>query len=107
MAQPAETLNCERGGQASIGLVPARSTTPERARARNLINELKAQFADGYHRTKVGAADSYLALRRKLDSLKTRTTKTCNEKPVQIVALAAGTAFVLGFAVRIWRWKTK
>ena len=103
MAQRAETLNIERNRR----LAPVVSMRIERKQ--HILANVTQAAAATYRNAKARAARSYLLVVQKSNVLGTsimrRVASTKDEKPLQIVALAAGTAFILGVGLRVWRSK--
>ena len=103
MAQRAETLNIERNRR----LAPVVSMRIERKQ--HILANVTQAAAATYRNAKARAARSYSLVIQKSNalgaSIMRQVASTRDEKPLQIVALAAGTAFILGVGLRVWRSK--
>jgi len=108
MAQRAETLNptIETMPHATppVLVQTKKGTQSELENALVTITQLAASK---YQSARAGAAHSCRVLlqnsRVRASALKRRFETIRNEKPLRLVAVAAGTAFALGIALRIWR----
>ena len=60
-----------------------------------------------YHRARHGAIENYSRGTRRAQEITTRTWNSANhlkrEHPVRVLAIVAGTAFLIGAASRMWR----
>jgi ElaB/YqjD/DUF883 family membrane-anchored ribosome-binding protein len=105
MAQRAENFNFERANQSPAPIVQFPSKN-QLAPGDNLAR-VKKVATDSYRVMQDRASRSYLVILKKSNALATglkrqiRTTR--EEHPLRIVAIAAGTAFVLGIVLRVWR----
>jgi hypothetical protein len=101
MAGRAESLNFEQPqqGPAPLVQVPTKNLGP--------VESLKSVASENYRVMKRRASRSYSVIVERSNALLTRlkrqTRTTSEEHPLQIVALAAGAAFVLGIVLRVWR----
>jgi hypothetical protein len=72
-----------------------------------MLSTVTQLAASKYQSARAGAAHAYRVLlqnsRVRPSAIKRRFETIRNEKPLQLVAVTAGTAFVLGIALRIWR----
>jgi hypothetical protein len=72
-----------------------------------MLSPIMQLAASKYQSARAGATHSYRVLlqnsRVRASALKRRFKTIRNERPLQLVAVTAGTAFVLGIALRIWR----
>jgi hypothetical protein len=76
-------------------------------RAADLLHTTKQSAGRMYHRARTRAADGYSRLSQRTGEL-TRQTRSAaryaqHEYPVRVLGVIAGTAFVAGVAIRIWR----
>ena len=102
MAERAESLNFEGAQQGPVPLAqfPNKNRPGPAERHKNVASE-------NYRVMKDRASRSYSVVVEKSNALVTglshqiRTAR--EEHPLRIVAVAAGTAFVVGFALRAWR----
>lgn len=108
MAQRAETLNPTIDAMPyEAPTVPVPTTTRIQSERKNALLTITQLAASKYQSAQAGAAHSYRILlqnsRSRASALARRFETIRNEKPLQLVAMAAGTAFALGVALRIWR----
>ena len=105
MTQKAESLNLEESCARLAPVVPfgAEKRTKDQTRGGNFKHHLEG----AYRRAHAGSARAYTSLVSMSTALAAnmgcRLRRTREEKPLQIVAVAAGTAFALGIVLRIWR----
>lgn len=101
MAQRAESLCADESLNHRAPIVPLR------AERESAITKAKRDMERAYRQTQFTAMDAYSRLKTKFRELKavtrSRTRGACNEHPLKVVAVAAGLAFALGFALRVWR----
>ena len=108
MAQRAETLNptIEAMPHAAPPL-PVQTKNRTHGEPQDMLSTITQLAASKYHSARAGAAHSYRVLlqnsRVRASALKKRFETIRNEKSLPLVAVAAGTAFALGIALRIWR----
>jgi hypothetical protein len=108
MAQRAETLNPTIEAMPHAALpVPVQTKNRTHSEQQDVLSTITQLAASKYQSARAGAAHSYRVLlqnsRVRASALKRRFEIIRNEKPLQLVAVAAGTAFALGIALRIWR----
>jgi hypothetical protein len=105
MAQKAESLDLEESYARLALVVPFGAET--RTKNQSTVGKIKNHLESAYRRARVGSARSYTSLVSMSTALAAnmgrRLRRTREEKPLQIVAMAAGTAFALGIVLRIWR----
>jgi ElaB/YqjD/DUF883 family membrane-anchored ribosome-binding protein len=76
---------------------------PARARqAREQLREAQRRATGQIGET---AGDLKRTARLRATQARDRTQQFVHEKPIHAIGGAAGTAFALGFALRLWRWK--
>jgi ElaB/YqjD/DUF883 family membrane-anchored ribosome-binding protein len=108
MAQRAETLNptIETMPHATPP-VPLQTRNRRQSELENALLTITQVAASKYQSARARAAHSCRILlqnsRLGASALQKRFETIRNEKPLQLVAVAAGTAFALGIALRIWR----
>ena len=108
MAQRAETLNptIETMPHATPP-VPVQTKNRTQRERENVLLTITQLAASKYQSARAGAAHSYRVLLRnsrvRASALKRRFETIRNEKPLQLVAATAATAFALGIALRIRR----
>ena len=102
MAERAESLNFERPQQGPAPLVQVPNKNQPRP-----AESLRNVASENYRVMKRRASRSYSVIVERSNALLTRlkrqTRTTSEEHPLQIVALAAGAAFVLGIVLRVRR----
>jgi ElaB/YqjD/DUF883 family membrane-anchored ribosome-binding protein len=101
MAQRAESLCADESLHRRAAVIPLR------AERESAFTKAKHEVERAYRQTQFTAMDTYSRLNTKLRELKATTRSrargACNEQPLKVVAVAAGVAFALGFALRVWR----
>jgi hypothetical protein len=105
MAQKAESLNLEESCARLAPVVPfgAEKRTKDQTTGGNIKHHLQG----AYRRAHAASARSYTSLISMSTALAANMRRGLRrarvEKPLQVVAVAAGTAFALGIVLRIWR----
>ena len=108
MAQRAETLNPTIEAMPRVAPpVPVQTKSRTYREQQDMLSTITQLAASKYQSARAGAAHSYRVLlqnsRVRASALKRRFDTIRNEKPLQLIAVVAGTAFALGIALRIWR----
>jgi hypothetical protein len=105
MAQRAESLGVQK---THTRLAPVVSLPVGRVPDnRNVVGMIIYRAQAAYRSAQSRVVHTYSVVAWKSDvmmmTVRRRIQKARNEKPLQLVALAAGTAFALGVALRVWR----
>ena len=107
MAERAEAVKREAGERNLAPVVPVRPDREPLAPQADSLSEFKKRAVAGYGETMDRAARSYSVLAQKSRTLfldmKNWTRRACNENPLQVLAIVAGAAFVLGVTLRIYK----
>ena len=107
MAQRAESLNAEPTRPRLAPVPPLIENPPRQS---NLAN-IRETAARTYRSTQARARDSYsLAITKSsalVSNVGRKFQRARHERPMQIVALAAGTGLILGVVLRVWRSTNK
>jgi hypothetical protein len=108
MAQRAETLNPTIEAMPRVAPpVPVQIKNRTHREQQDTLSTITHLAASKCESVRAGAAHSYRVLlqnsRVRASAIKRRFQTMRKEKPLQLVAMAAGTAFALGIALRIWR----
>ena len=127
MGLPAKQDNCleQHTAAAEVVPMPLRDQEPSEGgvqrkitdavqqyteRATDLVNKTSEVAQRTYELAKDETVQSYSRMVHRAQDLGRRTQdrmkQTKNEHPLQLLAVIAGTAFVLGVAIRIWRSRT-
>ena len=105
MAQTAESLNIETTRPPLAPVVPLAIERVPRERSK--VNKVTLRAEAACRSVQSRMVETYSVIARRSGAMATaigrRIRRTRSEKPLKIVALAAGTAFLLGIAIRIWR----
>lgn len=104
MAERAETLNVDITDELEL-LVPV-ETSPQPLK-HDTVTEIKRAAGEKYEDAKTWAVETYARVAEKSEVLADRARHNFevmrDERPLLIVGLVAGTAFVLGVVLRVWR----
>lgn len=107
MAERAEAVNVEALDRNLAPIVPVRPDREIRAPEPDTLTAIKQRATAGYGEAMEGADRSHSALAEKSNTsfsdIRHWTQRVCNEHPLQVVAIVAGAAFVLGVALRIYK----
>ena len=105
MAQRAETLNLQTAHARMAPVVPLR--VEEMPTQRGVFKQTMSRAEAVYRSTRSRLAEIYSELAQQSEALTTalgRRVRTArSERPLEVVAVAAGTAFLVGIALRMWR----
>lgn len=109
MAQRAEVVHVEGRDQNLAPVVPVRPEGKPPLAARDTPATIKHRAAAGFEGAIDRAARSYLAVAEKsnalLSGVRRWSARVRKENPLQVVAVVAGAAFVLGVVLRLWKSK--
>ena len=76
-------------------------------RASQALDEIGQRISAGYERVQAGIADAYARSKWKSEELarraRTRARLVIDKYPLHLIAAVAGTAFVAGIFIRVWR----
>jgi hypothetical protein len=101
LGNPALNQAAERVGRAiRVAVDEARKLPARVAEARERLTLVKSRRKEVASRT---AAEWKQTAQQKLHEGRSRAQRLAYEQPLYVIAGAAGIAFVLGFAMRIWR----
>ena len=107
MAQRAESLNFERSHGRLAPVIPVRVEKPPIDQT--ALAPLKHSLEAAYRRSRRQAERSYSFLVSRsnevIRNVRHRVRRTRQERPLRTVGIAAGTAFILGLALRVGRSK--
>jgi ElaB/YqjD/DUF883 family membrane-anchored ribosome-binding protein len=100
MASPAKNTYCPEN-------ITPPATRAVKEQAARILDTTQRYAQDAYERAKRQAERSYSRVRANAQYLGRRTQEKIRtarqERPLQALAVLAGTAFVAGIAIRIWR----
>jgi hypothetical protein len=76
-------------------------------RASQALDEIGQRISAGYERVQAGITDAYERSRWKSEELarkaRTRARLVVDKYPLHLIAAVAGTAFIAGIFIRVWR----
>ena len=106
MAQRAETLNRAEPFETDAPVFASPDKARRSSHSHVLVNLKNAVFASCHDAGRQAARSCSSVVRRSqamTGRLKRKLHNTREHKPLYIVAFAAGSAFVLGIALRVWK----
>jgi ElaB/YqjD/DUF883 family membrane-anchored ribosome-binding protein len=101
-----DSVNLDKSERTLAPVVPVRTEPEPIISPPSTVEAIKERASAGLGEAVDRAARSYSAMADKSNAmfsdLKRWAQQMCRENPLQVVAIVAGTAFVLGFALRVW-----